>query len=288
MLLLELTAAILWALSVAVAAYGLIGLHSRTIPHDTTRRGRLRDADRFYATWEGVIDRLAPRFSSDSVDTNLRLAAEPLPWTGVEYESRAVLQGGLWALVLVVPAAIQFGWFSVVLATVVALWYPRAILKSLAQRARDRLARIRRRLPFAMDLIASQLAAGASLHDSIRSAADELHDQPIGEELATIARGVDGGLSLARVVRESVILQADADLAAVAAEIARADDDGVAAARSFRAIARQLRLRAVQWAEQSAAEAQTRMSGPVMLAAVSCMILLVAPFVLEAIRAGEQ
>jgi Flp pilus assembly protein TadB len=276
----------LWFAAALAAARAVLGPPGLAGP-DGPRRADLARADAYYRRLGRTIERLAARVPpalAERTEIDLRLAAVPARWTGAEFVARARAIGWLWGvacgsigLVAVGPAGLAAGLLA-------AAWYPSARLRELAARARDRLETIRLRLPFAVDLVAAQLTAGLGPAEAIRRAAVVLGDHPVGVELAALARAVEGGRPLGEAARNSVVFQADADLAAIAAELARAQELGVALAPTFRGIARQLRLRATQWAERAAEEARGRMAAPVFLVSIACIIVMAAPVLLEALH----
>jgi Flp pilus assembly protein TadB len=246
------------------------------------RGARPTTGDRI-ADWFGpVIDRLADRDPGPVaavVDEQLRITGDV--GTGARFIARHRVVGALVGGAAAGAVGLVLGPVGIAVGLLVGWYYPRGRMKDLAGRARDRVAEVRRRLPFAVDLLAAQLEAGATLTAAVELTGG-LVDGPTGRLFTGLAREVRGGRSLAAAVRDATVLWADPDLTRFAADVVRAEENGTANAAGFREIARRMRLQAAQWAERAAEEAKMKMTGPVMIILLACLLVILAPFVLDA------
>jgi Flp pilus assembly protein TadB len=276
-------AIVLCGLAAAAAARAL--LRPEHNPDEPARVAALRGSDVIYRHLGGWVERAArrvPEADAAAAFQDLRLAAETVPWSGAEFVARSQVAGWVWGAGCGAVLGVVLGWIGAVVGVGLALAYPGLVRRSLAARAAARLARIRGRLPLAIELLVAQLTAGAGPTGAIRSVAIELAGHPVSDELDQLARAVEGGRTLAAAARESVVLQADPDLRQVAAELARGEDHGLALVTTFRTITRQLRERDAALAQKRAEEARAKLVGPVLLVALACVLVIVVPFLLHA------
>jgi hypothetical protein len=279
---LTLLAAGMWGIAAAILA--ITALSPSRGGDDPTRREAVTRADRISRWFGGWVERTAatiPATEAALAEADLRIADEPIPWTGSEYLARGRVAGRVLGVATAVACGLAMGWAVAPLGVVVAWWLPEASRRELAARAGKRIARIRHRLPFAIDLIVAQLTAGAATVDTLRSAAGELAGHPAGGELGRLARAIDGGQSLAFAVRDSAVMQADPDLRQIAAELARGEEQGVSLVATFHVIARQLRSRQTARSERAAEEARAKLGFPVVLISLACLAVLITPFILH-------
>jgi Flp pilus assembly protein TadB len=239
------------------------------------------------AWYRPLLDRLARRVQAEEAARTsllLRIAGAGGARDGAEHLARVHLRASAWGVAVAAAAAFAAGWPAAAAGALVYLTYRRAKAHELARWADARIKQLKARLPFAADLLAAQLAAGAGLPDAIRVTATELAGHPAGDEFAVLGADLDRGLSLAESLRGSAVFQGDAELRALAAEIIRAERDGVKVADTFRLTAAELRQRATQWAEAAAERAKSHMVFPVVLVAIASMAVMTAPFVLDVLR----
>ena len=182
-------------------------------------------SDTVYHHLGSWVARTAARISEKeavAADDDLRIAAELIPSTGAEFLVRSRVAGLAGGAALSAFFGLTLGWLGIAIGVLFAVWYPGYARRALADRAAARLDLIRARLSFAAELMVAQLTAGASPAASVRSVAAELAGHPAGDELALLARAVEGGQTLASAARRSVALNADADLRQVVIELCAA------------------------------------------------------------------
>ena len=149
-----------------------------THPFERQRRDELRAGNFMYRWFEPLIDEIAgllvrrENLALDSLRQSLIAGREKLPWKPEEFIAakwlEAVLAGGGIFLMLWFG-----GWptMAALLGIAVTVLYGLLTPKSVRDRARKRLARIRLRLPFAVDLIALTMEAGGGFQECLQTAA---------------------------------------------------------------------------------------------------------------------
>jgi Flp pilus assembly protein TadB len=182
-----LLASALWALAVgwfcwqitSLVTYPRVQL-SETHPFEFQRRQELRSGNSIYRWFEPLVDEVAAVFergkraSLDKLRLNLSASREKLPWRPAEFLAikwvEGVLSGGI---VLLLFWMAGWGKAAVMLGLLVAIVYGVVAPRSVADRAKKRLHRIRSRLPFAVDLIALTMEAGGGFQECLQTAVTE-------------------------------------------------------------------------------------------------------------------
>src|SRR6266480_2086949 len=168
-----------------------------THPFERQRREELRAGSTIYRWFEPLIDEIATflgrreRASMTTLQRSLIAGREKLPWRPQEFVAvkwlEAILIGGVvFALFWLV------GWTTIglIMAIGVTVLYGLLTPKSVRDRAKKRLARIRIRLPFAVDLIALTMEAGGGFQECLQTAVAENGDHPLTDELAEVLRQI--------------------------------------------------------------------------------------------------
>jgi Flp pilus assembly protein TadB len=286
-------AALVCSGATGIAASWLVQLVAGKRPRrqgaEEERRQRLRDGCWLYRWLEPGVDALARWETNEQrraeLGLHLRQAAEPLPWMPAEFLTVCRIEGLLvgsplaagMALAELLALALPVG------ALVVWLW-TRYRVGGVASRAAARMAAMRVRLPFAVDLLALQLEAGTTVSEGLAAVLQELVGHPLAEELEEIDRHVRGGKSPAEALGAASHLRGDADWEQVIQAIVWGEDMGTSLTRTFRTLARHMRSRASQWTEQAAAEAQVGLLYPTFLILGAGLLVIMGPFLLQALR----
>ncbi len=261
-------------------------------PFERQRREELRRGSLVYRWFEPVIDEVAAfigRRESESLEglrISLLASREKLPWKPEEFIAAKWLEGvlagsGIFALLWFA------GWLTtaVVLGLAVTLIYGFLTPKSIRDRAAKRLARIRIRLPFAVDLIALTMEAGGGFQECLRTAVEENGDHPLTDELAEVLRQI----SLGRPRHEALVaLQErlhDPDIDELVFAINKGEELGTPLSAILREQAEQMRLKRSQRGEKAAAEAEVSIVFPGMVLMIACLLVVIAPIVLPAVLA---
>jgi hypothetical protein len=262
-------------------------------PFERQRREELRAGNFVYRWFEPLVDEVAATFGHSSpaamagLQRNLVASRERLPWQPEEFLATKWLEGILAGVLLFVFLWLA-GWRTTAVAfgVGVALIYGFLMPKTVRDRARLRLNRIRTRLPFAVDLIALTMEAGGGFQECLQTAvAENGATHPLTEELAEVLRQI----ALGRPRRDA--LQAlenrlnDDDIKELVFAINKGEELGTPLSAILREQAEQMRLKRSQRGEKAAAEAQVNIVFPGMVVMIACLLIVIAPIVLPAVLA---
>jgi tight adherence protein C len=261
-------------------------------PFELHRREELRAGSTVYRWFEPIIDELASRFgrrerpSMATLRQSLIASREKLPWNAEEFVAAKWVEG-IMAGVVVFAIFRLAGWSKTgpVLAVAVAILYAVLMTKSVRDRARKRLARIRIRLPFAVDLIALTMEAGGGFQECLQTAVSENGNHPLTDELAEVLRHISLGRPRNEALRALQDRLHDDDVNELVFAINKGEELGTPLIAILRDQAEQMRLKRSQRGEKTAAEAEVSIIFPGMVLMIGCLLIVVAPFVLPAILA---
>jgi tight adherence protein C len=291
-----LCAAALTAAAVGSLSWILISLITRDMPNraeswqfDAERRIRLRRGSRIFRWFEPLIDELGDARTIFAfcvvgrVGPSLETGVAGLPWKANEYTSLQAFQGLLVALAAWLAADLVFGAAAAtVVAAVAGLVYFGRALRQLQRRARERVARIRARLPFAIDLMALMMEAGAGFRESLWTVVRESKGHPLADEFGRLLHDLERG-ELLRVGLDRLQQRLnDNDVREMVVAVQRAEELGTPLSETLMGLADQLRRKRSQWAEAAAGRAQANIAFPGFLIMCACLLIVLAPFVIDA------
>jgi tight adherence protein C len=292
-------ASLLAAAAVAVCSYEVLTLvtYPRELigdshPFERQRREELRTGSSMYRWLEPLVEEVAASIRGrnnvalESLRHNLIASREKLPWKPEEFLAvkwlEAVLAGGgvflfLWML----------GWPTTALALGVGitLLYGLMTPKSVRDRAKQRLSRIRIRLPFAVDLIALTMEAGGGFQECLRTAVAENGDHPLTDELDEVLRQISLGRPRSEALKALEDRLQDEDIKEMVFAINKGEELGTPLSAILRDQAEQMRLKRSQRGEKAAAEAEVKIVFPGMVLMIACLVIVIAPIVLSAVFA---
>jgi Type II secretion system (T2SS), protein F len=262
-------------------------------PFERQRREELRAGNSIYRWLEPMIEEMGaffrkhPPTSLDDLQHNLVVSREKLPWRPEEFLATKWLEGIASGVVLFLILWLA-GWYNsaLVLGPTVAVVYALLMPKTIRDRAKRRLVRIRNRLPFAVDLIALTMEAGGGFQECLATAvAENGKGHPLTEEFAEVLRQI----SLGRPRHEA--LQAlderlhDDDVSEMVFAINKGEELGTPLSAILREQAEQMRLKRSQRGEKAAAEAQVNIVFPGMVVMIACLLVVIAPILLPPVLA---
>lgn len=262
-------------------------------PFERQRREELRSRNSIYRWFEPVVEEMGaffrkyPPTSLADLQHNLVVSREKLPWQPEEFLATKWLEGIVSGVVLFLILWLA-GWYNsaVMLGLTVIVVYAVLMPKTIRDRAKRRLTRIRNRLPFAVDLIALTMEAGGGFQECLATAvAENGKDHPLTEEFAEVLRQI----SLGRPRNET--LQAlderlhDDDVSEMVFAINKGEELGTPLSAILREQAEQMRLKRSQRGEKAAAEAQVNIVFPGMVVMIACLLVVIAPILLPPVLA---
>lgn len=263
--------------------------HAETWEFESARRIKLRSESQMFRWFEPLIDDRAAvirsRTGSEAMlarlGRHLPAAGQSRAWLPEEFIAAKQIEG-----VLVAILAAVFGWLLggvevAVLAGLCGGWgYPQLVIRDVNGKAERRMLQLKQRLPFAIDLMAFMMGAGASFFESVQTVVNENRGHPLGAELSEVVRQIALGRSRHTALEQLHERLLDEDVKEFVFAINSGEEMGTPLSSILRSQADQMRLKRSQWAEKAAAEAQVTIVFPGMLIMLACLVIVAAPFVL--------
>jgi tight adherence protein C len=258
---------------------------------DINRINELRRIDLLYRAMQPLIQLLARgnrrlfREYLPEINREIQVAGLPRFWTAEEYLAKLEI-----VAVLVSPAYVYFcvefmggpGILTAIVATVMTAWLLR---RRLAGRARYRLLRIKRRLPFLLDLLTLLMEAGATFLQALADAVEQFGDHPVGQEFGRMLSEINMGQGRIEALEAMRNRLDDDEITSIVGSIIQGEELGTPLARLFRTQADVLRIKRTQRAETIAGEAGVKMLLPAIMVMASTVLIILGPFVLGFIYA---
>jgi len=148
---------------------------------------------------------------------------------------------------------------------------------------RKRHFSIMKSLPFVLDLLTLSVEAGMDFISALQRNCQTRRMDPLNEELLRMVREIQLGSSRRDALRAMADRVGQPDLRSLAHALVQADEFGVSIGAILRIQSDQLRSRRFDRAEKLAAEAPTKMLGPLMLCIFPAVfVILLGPVVMQA------
>lgn len=286
-----LVSSIMFALGAALVSGAAVhSLVAQRRPHralEEQRRRQLREANGLYRWLEPLVDELAALhryISGDSLaklQWRLKLLPNMPPYLPEEFLAVKTLEGFLLALIMV-PAAFVIGVIPAAVFAILITWgYQQLAVMNVRDHVERRRAQLRMRLPFAMDMMALMMNAGASFQESLATVARENSEHPIAHEFGIVQQEIDLGVSRKDALRALDSRLDDEYFHELVYAIVQGDELGTPVSKILSSQAQQLRLVRSQWVEKASGEAQVKLVYPGMLIMVACLLITIAPFLLQ-------
>lgn len=224
----------------------------------------------------------------NSIEKSLQQGADDLPWSAKEYLATKTVK--LVFVSAIVGVAISWADWGLALFLAAAILSVGVLLISrrLRNQAKNRIRRFKRRLPFAIDLIALMMEAGGDFRQSLSVVVKENAGNPVGYEFGRIAKAHSAGQPLRECLEQMRERLQDEDINEIVFSVKNAEELGVPLSQIFLTIAEQMRLKQSQLAEKLIGERKTMMVFPAWIIMIACLIVAVAPFILGAMYGGNN
>lgn len=254
--------------------------------YDVNRINELRKADLFYRLFQPVIQgfaRVNRRMFHDylpQVGRDIQVAGLTRFWTPEEYLGKLELIALLlFPLQVYVLTGIMgpAGAVTAIVTTVVLAWLLR---RRLAARARYRLLRIKRRLPFLLDLLTLLMEAGSTFLQALDEAVGQFGNHPVAQEFGRVLSEINMGKARTTALQALRDRLDDDEITGIVGSIIQGEELGTPLAKLFRTQADVLRIKRTQRAETIAGEAGVKMLLPAILVMASTVLIILGPFVL--------
>lgn len=244
----------------------------------------------------GNLDALVARqsFAKRIADSDRMLVSSGLEGllSGREFVALEMLcpavVGAVWcAAVLSLGAAMPESVFASSAATICAFGVVAFALMPgmwLKGELRRRHTAIMKALPFVLDLLTLSVEAGMDFISALQRNCQTRRMDPLNEELLRMVHEIQLGSSRRDALRAMADRVGQADLRSLAHALVQADEFGVSIGAILRIQSDQLRSRRFDRAEKLAAEAPTKMLGPLMLCIFPAVfVILLGPVLIQAI-----
>ena len=242
-----------------------------------------------------VAHRLAIPGAKRWLHRTLVAAGSPSYYTPEEYLALAMAAGVVAAAAMEAAGMLAHGAFSFALLLFGLAAGMGLTFYGLHDQALRRLTRISRRLPYALDLIALAMGAGATFTEAVRTvvrthegspADDPDQTDPFNVEFRTVLAEMDLGATRSRALENlagRVPLEA---LRSVIASVVQAEQLGTPLGDVLHDQATLLRLRRSFAAENKAAVASVRILVPCLLLVVAVILAVFGPAIVRVARGG--
>lgn len=259
--------------------------------YDVNRINELRKVDFLYRVFQPLVQSFARinrgLFPDSLPEINREIQAAGLSrfWTAEEYLGRAELMALLMFPGYLYMCVDMMGGAGVVMAamfTLLTAWFLR---RRLATLARQRLLRIKRRMPFLLDLLTLLMEAGSTFIQALTEAVQQFGEHPVGVEFGRVLAEINMGKNRTAALEAMRNRLHDDEVTSIIGSIIQGEQLGTPLARLFRTQADVLRIKRTQRAETVAGEAGVKMLLPAILIMASTVLIILGPFVLGFIYA---
>jgi tight adherence protein C len=228
--------------------------------------------------WLGVrVSGIPTEPQREALDRQISLAGDFLGLTAEEYLALFLLSSAAGALAGVGAGyLLDMGGILVMVGFVLGGVAPYMIVSGEAQ---ERIKNISRGLPYVIDLMALAMGAGLDFPGAVRQVVDKSSNprDPIVEEFTLILQTINLGRTRKDALLEFVKRAPAATVAEFVNALVQAEERGNPVAEVLSIQATSSRVRRSVRAEEMAAKAGVKMTGPLMLVFLAVLALIVGP-----------
>ena len=213
-------------------------------------------------------------------------AGNPDFYTPEEYLAVAMLTGATIATVLESTYVLVAGELSV---TALVMGITAGMLLTLLQlrsRAKSRLRLIAKRVPYALDLIALAMGAGATFAEAVQTVVREESEDPFNAELRAMLAEINLGTTRRRALQNLADRVPLDMLRSIVASVIQAEELGTPLAEALHSQATLMRQERSAQAENAAAVASVRILLPGLVILIGVALALFAPMILRLTKKG--
>ena len=262
--------------------------------YDVSRINELRRLSLLYRSLQPLFGVLG-RFNRNvfgaqlpAVQRQLRAAGRSRAWTPEDFLSQcellAALSLPLWILVcvnLTGPPGVVLALAFTVLTGVLLRW-------RLASQAKRRIVRIKRRMPYLLDLLTLLMEAGMSFLQALQQAVREFGGHPVAAEFGKALGDIRMGNTRDEAFSSMRRRLDDDEITSIIGAIVQGERLGSPLATIFRTQADVLRIKRTQRAEAIAGEAGVKMLLPGILIMISTVLIIMGPFAMNLLGSGLE
>ena len=286
-LLLRFGAAFAVFLAIIIASYSIASAPTRTASRlglrGLKRQKALQSNDAWAATeplvrWLGVrVSGIPTDAQREALDRQISLAGDFLGLTADEYLALFLLSGVGGAVAGAIAGAIlQMGGLLVVVGLILGSAAPYLVVSGEAQ---ERQKNVSRGLPYVIDLMALAMGAGLDFPGAVRQVVDKSSnpEDPIVEEFTLVLQTLNLGRTRKDALLEFMRRSPAASVAEFVNALVQAEERGNPVAEVLSIQASSSRTRRSVRAEELAAKAGVKMTGPLMLVFLAVLGLIAGP-----------
>jgi len=301
-----LTACLLTGASVAVAGFYVLGIVAqlqarlaiqRDSRFDKLRLAKLRQGSALFNYGESLVNFLAQcaktNYSEEDlnkIDTSLKLINDPLPWLPEEHLAMMKFQAYLVAffgfIIGFVLARHPLG--GLVLAPVLGFVFFALQSGEIHRKANLRRMQLKGRLSFVIDLMALMMESGATFGECLVAVSRENADHPIGQQFGDVLCEIEMGRPRKDALLNLQQRMSDEDFTEFIFAVVKGEELGTPLSDILRNQADLIRSKHSQRLEKESAEAQVSIIFPGMLIMLACLLIIMAPFLLQAIESSGR
>jgi tight adherence protein C len=260
--------------------------------YDVTRINELRRIDLIYRVFQPVIQILS-RFNRSvfreglpRLQQEIQAAGLPRYWMAEEYLARIELVTLFLIPLLVYCFFDLFGGVGLLLALLAAMGIGWLLRRLVTRKSRLRLQRIKRRLPFLLDLLTLLMEAGSTFLGALAQAVEEFRGHPVAEEFGRVLIDMNLGKTRNEAFAAMRDRLQDDEVTHIIGSIIQGENLGTPLGRIFRTQADVLRIKRTQRAEAVAGEAGVNMLLPGILVMIATVLVILGPFLLNYLEFG--
>ena len=254
---------------------------------DVSRINDLRRNDSMYRLFQPVIqffaqlNRGAFRDQLPSIERELQAAGLPRSWLPEEYLGKLQFIALLISPFIIYGCVRWMGASGVLLGIVLTLLLMIMLRRGLAQKAIVRLTKIKRRMPFMLDLMTLLMEAGTTFMHALEQAVGEYRGHPLSQEFTRVLTDMNLGKTRKQAFESMRDRLHDDEITSIIGSMLQAEQLGTPLSGVFRTQADVLRMKRSQRAEAIAGEAAVKMLLPGVLVMAATVIVIIGPFALN-------
>ncbi len=234
----------------------------------------------------GLSHRLAIPKAKAWLRRTLISAGSPEYYTAEEYLALSMLTGVSLAIMLEVLNLFVNNSLSIVALIAGVVIGTGLSLYQIYSKAAERMREVTRRVPYALDLIALAMGAGATFTEAVQTVVNEKSKDPFNVELRTVLAEMDLGTTRRKALENLAERVPVEMLQSIVASVIQAEELGTPLAEVLHSEATLMRLQRSVRAENAAAVASVRILVPSLLILMSVILTVFGPAIIRATTGG--
>jgi len=255
--------------------------------YDVSRINDLRRNDPIYRLFQPVIqvfsrfNRGAFREQLPEIQREIQAAGLPRSWLAEEYLGKLEFVGLLLSPMIFYGCINWMGAAGIMLGIILTLLTMVLMRRNLTNKARNRLVKVKRRMPFMLDLMTLLMEAGTTFLHALEQAVGEYRGHPLSVEFNRVLTDMNLGKTRKEAFEAMRDRLQDDEITSILGSMIQAEELGTPLSSVFRTQADVLRLKRSQRAEAIAGEAGVKMLLPGVLVMAATVIVIIGPFALN-------